>query len=231
MEDLSIVLPAFKKGFVLEKVLKEIYLSFPEAEILVVDDNSPDNTFEIVQKTQKEIANIKYFQNEKNFGKGYSLKKGILNASREYIVFTDADLPYGIEGIERIYQKLKEGEKIVIGKRKQYLNDPLLKKVCRPFLYFLLKIILGLKYSDTQCGLKGFSQDVAKKIFSLTFINRFAIDVEVLYLAHLLKIKVSEVEVELKNTNGVSTFNFKDFLRVFFDLLRIKLHHYEIGET
>jgi len=230
MKDLSIILPAFQKGRVLEKVLNLLFDSFKEAEIIVIDDNSSDNTLEIVKNIQNNFLNLKYFKNEKNYGKGYSLKKGILMASRKYVIFTDADLPYGLEGIEKIYQKLKEGSKIVIGKRVKYFKDPFLRKITRPILYFSLKLILKLKYQDTQCGLKGFSQEIAQKIFSLSFINRFAIDIEILYLASLLKIPVEEIEVEIKNFDKSSTFHLKDFFQMFFDILKIKFHHYEIQD-
>jgi len=228
MKELSIVLPAFQKGRVLGKALSLLLDSFKEAEIIVVDDNSSDNTLEVVKNIQKNFSNLIYLKNEKNYGKGYSLRKGILKSSGKYIIFTDADLPYGLEGIEKIYQKLKKGSKIVIGKRKKYLNDPFLRRVARPILYFSLKIILKLKHLDTQCGLKGFSQEIAHKIFSLSFINRFAIDIEILYLASLLKIPVEEIEVELKNFDKFSTFHLKNFFEMFFDILKIKFHHYEI---
>ena len=144
------------------------------------------------------------------------------------MIFTDADLPFNVEYIDKVFEKLKEKKSIVIGHREQFYNDRFYKKLIRPFLYLTLKILFGFKYRDTQCGLKGFIREKEKKIFSLSFTNGFVIDVEILYLAKQLNYSVDKVKVKQEISSDSSTFNFSDMLRMVFDLLIIKFHHYEI---
>lgn len=228
MSKLSLIIPVYKGEKEIELTLALLAKNFPNEEIIVVNDCSPDKTKEKIFSLLAIYPQICYLENEKNSGKGFSLKKGVLKAKGEFIIFTDHDLPYGIEGINKVYQELLKGAKIVIGKRKEFYNVSSTRKIFRPFLYFFIKIFFGLDYEDTQCGLKGFEAETGKKIFSLATVNRFGIDIEILYLAKLMKIPVEEVIVEQKRGFSATTFHFKDFIKIFLDLLKIRFHHYEI---
>jgi len=224
IDSFSLVIPSFNKFSLLKETINKILENFKEVEVIVVDDGSKDNTFKVKEIFKDKII---YLKNEINQGKGESLRKGFEKATKEFIIFTDDDLPYGIEGIKKILKEF-EDEKIdiVIGKRKQFYNDVFYKKLLRPFLYLFLKIILGLNFSDTQCGLKGFKKESGKRLFRLSFIKGFAIDVEILYLAKKLNYKVKEVEVSQFDFSK-STFKLKGIILMFFDILKIKFHHYD----
>ncbi|MFA5722311.1 MAG: glycosyltransferase, partial [Candidatus Paceibacterota bacterium] len=173
---------------------------------------------------------IVYLENEENQGKGYSLRKGFAYAHGRYLVFTDADLPFSVKNIERVFQLLKKNKIITIGRRKEFYNDRFYKKLLRPILYFLLMIFFGFKYFDTQCGLKGFTKDQGKKIISSTITNGFAIDIEILYLAKKLNYPVAEVLVEQEESSlSPSTFNLISMLRVILDLFIIRFNKYELS--
>jgi len=227
MSKLSLIIPVYKGEKEIESTLALLAKNFPNEEIIVVNDCSPDKTKEKIFSLLTTFPQICYLENEKNSGKGFSLKNGVLKAKGEFIIFTDHDLPYGIEGINKVYQELLKGAKIVIGKRKEFYNVSSTRKIFRPFLYFFIKIFFGLDYEDTQCGLKGFKRQSALDIMPRTFTNKFAIDIEILYLAKLLSYSVKEVELEQK-LFAPSTFNFKNIVLMFFDLIKIKFHHYEI---
>jgi len=224
IDSFSLVIPSFNKFSLLKETINKILENFKEVEVIVVDDGSKDNTSKVKEIFKDKII---YLKNEINQGKGESLRKGFEKATKEFIIFTDDDLPYGIEGIKKVLKEF-EDEKIdiVIGKRKQFYNDVFYKKLLRPFLYLFLKIILGLNFSDTQCGLKGFKKEVGKRLFKLSFIKGFAIDVEILYLAKKLNYKVKEVEV-FQSDFSKSTFKLKGIILMFFDILKIKFHHYD----
>lgn len=219
---LSIIIPSYQGGKWISTTINLLLESFPEAEIIVVNDGSTDDT-KIIQN--KFLGRIKYLENEKNQGKGYSLKKGVREAQGDYLIFTDSDLPFGIESIKKIQELLVQGCPLVIGTRSHFYNDKPYKKLLRPILYYILKWFFHSPYRDTQCGVKGFSREVAQEIFSLSCINRFALDVEILYLAKLKSIPVTSVDVE-QNSRTPSTFHLKNITRMLWDLFRIKFHRY-----
>lgn len=225
-KELSIIIPAYEKGKLIINTIKSLLEHFPQAEIIIINDGSTDNTKKI-----KDIfgAKIIYLENEINYGKGYSLRKGFNKAKRKYLIFTDADMPFSVEYINRAFEKLKEKKSIVIGHRKRFYNDRFYKKLLRPFLYLVLKILFGFKYHDTQCGLKGFVKEQGKKIFALSVTNGFVIDIEILNLAKKLGYSVDEIEVKQEVFSDLSTFNFSSMLRMFFDLLIIRFRRYEIS--
>ncbi len=225
-KELSIIIPAYEKGKLIINTIKSLLEYFPQAEIIIINDGSKDNTRKIKNIFGDKIV---YLENEINKGKGYSLRKGFEKAKGRYLIFTDADLPFGIEYIEKVFKELKQKKSIVIGHREEFYNDKFYKKLLRPFLYLILRILFGFKYRDTQCGLKGFTRKEGKKIFSISIINGFAIDIEILFLAKKLDYLVNKVVVQQEASSVSSTFNFPNILRMIFDLLIVRFHNYEIS--
>jgi dolichyl-phosphate beta-glucosyltransferase len=226
-KELSIIIPAYQKGEWINNTIKSLIEYFPQAEIIVVNDGSADSTEKIKDIFKDQIV---YLENKKNQGKGYSLRKGFTRSQGKYLIFTDADLPFNVKDIEKVFQILKKGKPIVIARRKEFHNDKFYKKLLRPLLYLMLMILFGFKYFDTQCGLKGFTKNQGKKIISSTIINGFAIDIEILYLAKKLSYPVVEVLVEQEGSSlSPSTFNLIKIFRVIIDLLIIRFNKYEIS--
>ncbi len=224
-KELSIIIPVYEKGKWISNTIKSLLEHFPRAEIIIINDGSKDDTQKIRDIFGERIV---YLENEMNYGKGYSLRKGFNKAQGKYLIFTDADLPFNVEYIDKVFEELKKKKSIVIGYRKRFYNDRFYKKLIRPFLYLTLKILFGFKYRDTQCGLKGFAKEQGKKIFALSITNGFVIDIEILYLAKRLGYSVDKAEVKQGIFSDSSTFYLSGMLRMVFDLLIIKFHHYEI---
>ena len=221
--ELSIIIPSYQKKEWLQKTVKILLEHFSEAEIIIINDGSQDKTKEIKDIFGNRIV---YLENEKNQGKGFSLRKGFKEANGQYLIFTDNDLPYGVESIKDALRELKKGTEVVIGERHDFYNDKLFKFFLRPFLYVFLEILFGLHYFDTQAGLKGFKREAAKTIFSLAFTNQFAIDVEILYLSQKLGYSIKPILIKQQNFSP-SAFNLKGIMMMFFDLFKIRLHHYK----
>jgi len=225
-KELSIIIPAYEKGEFIVNTIKSLLEYFPQAEIIIINDGSKDNTKKIKDIFGEKII---YLENEINYGKGYSLRKGFNKARGKYLIFTDADMPFGVQYIDRVLEELKKKNSIVIGCRERFYNDKFYKKLFRPFLYLALRILFGFKYRDTQCGLKGFAKQQGKKIFALSITNGFVIDIEILYLAGRLGYLVNKTSVKQEVFSEFSTFNLSSIARMFFDLLIIRFRRYEIS--
>lgn len=233
--DLSIIIPAYNEEKRIEKTIQNIvsYLSKKFAdnyEIIIVDDRSKDKTVEIVKKLSRENEKIKIMVNEENYGKGYSVKKGMLNAQGKYLLFSDADLSTPIEELDKLLFWIEKGYDIAIGSRslkdsQVIVHQPFYREMMGKIFNKLVKIWCLSDFVDTQCGFKLFNKEVAKKIFTQTKINRFTFDVEILYLAKRNGLRVKEIPVRWINSPASRVNPIFDSLKMLIDLLQIRFLH------
>lgn len=232
---LSVVIPAFNEEKRIRETLSKIELYLIEQdysyEIIVVDDGSVDNTAELVKNYTAYKHAVHLLQNKENRGKGYSVKKGILKARGEHILFSDADLSTPIEEIEKLMPWFDKGYDVVIGSRglpqsnivvHQPLHRELMGRLFNIFVQLLN--IKGIK--DTQCGLKCFRKSVAHQIFRKQNIRGFCFDVEILDIAIRMGYKIKEVPIKWFNSPQSSVKVGTDGLMMLFDLLKIRYNYF-----
>jgi glycosyltransferase involved in cell wall biosynthesis len=227
----SIVIPAYNEGArlsaTLEKVLAYIHAQGWDAEVIVVNDGSRDNTAEIVKAFSAKDPAVRLVENPGNRGKGYSVRNGMLNACGRIVLFSDADLSSPIEEAPKLLRALEEGADIAIGSRwlraeTQTRRQPLHRQVFGRIFNLMLRITLGLKFKDTQCGFKAFRQPAVQTIFPLQKIERWGFDPEILFLARKFKFKVQEVPVAWGHSGGTRIHPLIDGSRMFLEMLRIR---------
>jgi len=227
---LSIVIPAYNEEKRLPVTLQRIkdYLNKKNlsAEIIVVDDGSTDSTVEKIR--QLKIDNLKILQNAVNCGKGYAVKRGVLEAKGEYILFTDADNSTPIEELDNFLSQVDENT-ILIGSRylkesKIEIKQPMFRVMIGRLGNFLIRLLLFENIKDTQCGFKLFPHKIAKGIFSQQRINRFGFDFEILKLAKLRGYRIRELPVTWLNSPISRVNPLKDTLRTFLELIFIRLN-------
>lgn len=229
---LTLIIPVYNYADFLERnilrIIKELETEIINFEIIFVDDGSKDKTKEVLGKVIQRATRIKLISYRKNRGKGYAVKKGILNAQGEIIFFTDADLPFGIQPILEGYRLIKKGNcDLVLGQRAVDSWHGWKRKIASQFFSFFVKLILDLDISDTQCGLKGFKKEVAKSIFEKVKIKGFSFDVELLYLAKKQQFAIETVPVKLIRPSVMSTVSlFTHPIRMFFDIFLIKVNDF-----
>ena len=154
------------------------------------------------------------------------MKKGILAAQGEFVVFMDADNATPVSEIERFWKYLEEGYEVVIGSR--YI-DPSLVKIRQPWYRILLsrmsnlliQIVLIPHIKDTQAGFKAFKREAAQEIFKNLTIFGWSFDMELLAIALKLSYRIKEVPVSWEEHGG-GHVPFSAFIQSFFDLFRIK---------
>ena len=227
----SIVIPAYNEGArlgpTLEKVLAYIAQHGCDAEVIVVNDGSRDNTADIVREMAQTNPSLRLVENPGNHGKGYSVRNGMLHAQGRVVVFSDADLSSPIEEIPKLLQAISHGTDIAIGSRwlkseLQTQRQPLHRQIFGRIFNLLLRLTLGLQFKDTQCGFKAFRRRAVQTIFPLQRIERWGFDPEILFLARKFGFTVQEIPVEWGHSGGTRIHPLIDGSRMFMEMLRIR---------
>jgi glycosyltransferase involved in cell wall biosynthesis len=172
-----------------------------EAEVLVVDDGSTDATRAVAEAVAAADARVRVLAHQPNRGKGFAVRVGMLAGHGDRIVFTDADGSYGPDDLHRVVRALAEAP-VAIGARTEAATGPLIRQAASRGFNLAIRSLLELPFQDTQSGLKGFRRAAARAIFSRTRLDGFAFDVEVLFLAHQLRLDVAQVSVQAKECDG-----------------------------
>ncbi|HYM75437.1 MAG TPA: dolichyl-phosphate beta-glucosyltransferase [Candidatus Dormibacteraeota bacterium] len=227
----TIVIPAYNEsarlGASLDKVLAYVHAQRWDAEVIVVNDGSRDNTADIVRAVAAKDAMLRLVENPGNRGKGYSVRNGMLHAQGRVVLFSDADLSSPIEEAPKLFEALEAGADIAIGSRwlraeTQTQRQPLHRQLFGRIFNLLLRMTLGLHFADTQCGFKAFKHPAVQAIFSLQKIERWGFDPEILFLARKLGFKVQEVPVAWGHSGGTRINPFIDGARMFQEMLRVR---------
>jgi dolichyl-phosphate beta-glucosyltransferase len=236
MTRLTVVIPAYNEERVIGDSLVRLgaYLELTaDPELIVVDDGSRDRTREIVREMARTFPFIRLVQNDRNRGKGYSIKHGIAESHGDYVLFTDADLVYPIEGVEPFMRALDAGADFAIPSRSH--PGTLFALHPRHFSYIyqrylvgrtyinLVNRILGLGVTDTQAGFKCLRGDVARTVFARTTLYDFAFDVEALFIAKQLGYRIVELPIFFLYLGEQSSVQLiKDSVRMLMDLWTIR---------
>ncbi len=227
----SIIIPAYNEsqrlGATLNRVLAHVEAGGWKAEVLVVDDGSSDSTAELVRDYARRRPAVRLLENPGNRGKGYSVRHGMRQASGEMLLFTDADLSAPIAEAGKLFARLAAGADVAIGSRwldpaLQTTRQPLYRQFFGRVFNLLLRVILGLRFRDTQCGFKAFTRRAAQLLFARQRIERWGFDPELLFLAGQLGLKVEEVPVEWADDPRTKIRPLRDGLRIFSEMLRIR---------
>lgn len=228
-KSISIVIPCYNEGEKLliniKKIIKYLNkINIDDYEIIAVNDGSIDKkTNEIFRDTKIDKTNfIGYNQNK---GKGAAVKTGIEFASKDIIIFMDADLSTDISAIQTVLDNI-ENKDIIIGSRhhkKTIIPNP--QPPIRQFIgrccIIITSILTGLNVKDTQCGFKAFKRDIAKKIITKQQINRWAFDVEYLYIAKINGFSIYEIPIKWNNDNESTVSPIKSSINFFIELIKI----------
>lgn len=229
---LSIVIPAFNEahriGGTLE-IVREFMQSrsFP-SELLVVDDGSTDEMRQTLADAAKRDPNLRVLENHTNRGKGFSVRRGVLEARGKFILFTDADLSTPIEEADKLFAALENSkadaaigsravDRSLIGVRQPWFRD----FGGRGF-NLLVRAATGLELHDTQCGFKLFRRETTRRAFELQQAVGFGFDPEVLFLIERLGGKIVEVPVRWANNPATKVRLLRDPPRMLLDLVSIR---------
>ena len=209
MCEISVVIPAYNEVNRIVPTLTTIYNYLSTRgglfEVIVVNDGSNDHTVNVVSGFAKTHKGVRLIDSRINKGKGYALRKGMLDAKGEYCMFTDADGSTPIEELEKLLAPLRENKADVsIGSR--YLpgasivkRQPYYRRVWSRVSNKLVQKILLPGIIDAHCGFKAFTHSAAQSLFSTAVVNGWSFDLEILALARKYNLRIQEVPVKWMN--------------------------------
>ena len=230
--DLSIIIPAYNEEALIVHTLDSLrsYMAVrPEQyEIVVVDDGSQDKTVTYIQQWQKNgDTDLHLLINQRNMGKGFSIRRGVMESCGQYVIFIDADLPYELSAIDDFLKALKNGYDLAVGSRvlpgSEVRGVPAYRYIAGQIFSLMVQTVLFSGLPDTQCGFKSFKSEAAREIFRRTSINGFGFDVEMLFVARKLKFAIQPVPVHMIEHRQRSRVRLvSDSLKMFSNLFMVR---------
>lgn len=232
--DISIVIPAYNEserlGSPLKTILDFISSNNINAEVIVVDDGSSDDTAKVADRTFLEAPSVEtnVIRYEKNRGKGFAVKTGLLAAKADIALFSDADLSTPIEEMSKLVDPIRSGEfDVTFGSRaidRSLIgtHQPWRREQGGRVMNLIIKTMSGLKFYDTQCGFKAFNMIKFRPLLDVMQIDRFGFDVEFLFVANYHKLRLAEIPVRWNDVAGSKVSVFRDTRRMISELNQIR---------
>lgn len=221
--DISVVIPLFNEEESLpelaawiQNVMNENSFSY---EIIMIDDGSKDNSWQVVEDLQTKNPFIKGIKFRRNYGKSAALYCGFDVAQGNVVITMDADLQDSPDEIPGLYKMiLEEGYDLVSGwKKKRY--DPVLSKNIPSKIYnFTVRMITGIKLHDMNCGLKAYRKNVIKSIEVYGEMHRY---IPVLAKWAGYKNIAEKVVIHSERKYGITKFGMERFIRGPLDLISV----------
>ncbi|MHC1605501.1 MAG: glycosyltransferase family 2 protein [Candidatus Methanofastidiosia archaeon] len=200
MVGVSVIIPAYNLE---DKIAEVVRRCPPEYEIIVVDDGSCDNTYNIAKKTGARV-----YRHQKNEGKGRAMITGIPKATGDIVVFIDGDLQHRPEDIPKLVEPIQNGEfDMVIGSRRigSRTKMPIIRRLSNKLTNIIIRMSTGLEISDTQSGFRAIKREYLSQMKLES--RRYEIETEILVWASRLRLRVGEVHIDLVYGDTKSYFS------------------------
>jgi len=218
----SVIIPAYNEATRLGKTVRAVvdYLrqNSPEAEVIVVDDGSSDETAEIARAGFADSGNLRtsVISYKSNLGKGRAVRLGLLAARSDVALFSDADLSTPISEAPKLVDPIVNGQyDVTFGSRA--LDRELIgvhqswrREQGGRIFNLVVRLATGMPFWDTQCGFKAFRLSVCRPLIEAATIDRFGFDVELLYLAFRAGLNMKEIPVRWDHNEGSKLTLFTD---------------------
>lgn len=230
--NLAVIIPAYNEDQRILPTLERVrdYLSGQTYtwSVTLISDGSSDKTVEIGQNFAAQNPRFHVIDYKPNRGKGYAVRKGMLEVEGDLILFSDADLAAPIEEVEKLLVHMKAGADVAIGSRplkesSLEVRQPLYREYLGRAFNFAVQTMAIRGIKDTQCGFKLFTQKAARDIFSRCKLDGFSFDFEALMVARDLGYRIDEVPIRWRHQEGSKVVLMRDGPRMLRDLVKLRL--------
>jgi dolichyl-phosphate beta-glucosyltransferase len=228
---LSLIIPAYNEGQRLPHTLPQV-IAFAtgqpfEVEVIVVDNNSTDDTHQTSKEFSEDHPFLRVLSEEIQ-GKGAAVRTGMLAARGEYLFMADADLSMPVEEITKFLPPQLNGYDVAIGSREvsgavRY-DEPTYRHLMGRVFNLVVKVLAVPGFQDTQAGFKCFRRSVALDILACQQIVGWAFDVELLFIARKQGYKIVEVPINWYFRANSRINPLKDAVEMFREVLRIRMN-------
>lgn len=227
---ISIIIPAHNAEHYIQDKIKELQV-IKNAQIIVVCNNCKDYTYEKVEQIRKTNKNMINLNFPFYTGKGGAILRGFAVAKGDIIGFVDADNAFYLRDIKKIIALTKKYECVIASKWKgrnfSGVEQSVKRRIYSRAWNFLIKILFGLEYKDTQAGLKFFRKEVIDKINKNFVCTGFEFDVELLWKIKESGFYIKEVPVSLRQSEKSTVRTMSVFLMLW-KLMKLKMRLSEI---
>lgn len=228
--ELSVILPAFNEQFDIRqnvrRVDQKLFALGVPYEIIIVNDGSEDRTLEF--SLECKGPRIQVLSYERNVGKGFAVKQGMMHAQGQYRLFMDVDLSTSLDAIEVFYERMRLGQDdILIGDRTSApKNHPDRRTFIRRLLSFMFIkcscLCVGRRLNDFTCGFKMFNQRAVHILFPRQRTHQWTFDTELIAIAVLHGLKIGEIPVVWSPPAKSSTRTSEDMFTSLGELIQIR---------
>lgn len=250
--DLSVIVPAYNEEERMPQMLNEAITHLNKRqkssptykyEIIIVDDGSKDKTTEtaLLYSEKYGTEKVRVLTLEQNRGKGGAIRLGMMSARGQWLLFADADGATKFSDLDKLEQEVEklllknksQNAAVVCGSRAHLEKDSIAtRSIFRTILmhgfHFIVWLLCVRGVKDTQCGFKLMTREAALLLFSNLHVERWAFDVDLLYLAQYFHLPIGEVAVNWQEIEGSKLVPFWSWLQMGRDLVLIWLR-YSIG--
>ena len=230
LENVTVLIPFYNEekriDILIEKLKRLLKLDkeYQRLRFIFVNDGSTDQTY---QKLSKQLIKLPFsftiYGYEKNRGRGYAERYGVLRVITKYVLITDFDLSTPLTELKRFYRYVDKYD-IVIGSRwikLEWVKNLKRRSFSSKAALDLIDSVLNLNFTDTQCGFKLFKSNVAKLLYSVSKIDGFGISFELLYIAKLANFRIKELPVHWYYEFG-SKVKWYHYLTTLRELIEVK---------
>lgn len=229
---LAVIVPAYDEADRIVPTLQRLadYFSGQDYSwsVTVVSDGSRDATPQLARDFAAQHPGFTADHYEPNRGKGFAVRRGILQAQAEWVLFSDADLATPIEEVEKLWAAVSDRVPIAIGSRplkesRLEVRQPWYRELAGRLFNLLVQTLAVRGIQDTQCGFKLFRIDVARDIFERSKVDRFGFDFEALVIASDLGYPIAEVPVVWRHQEGSKVVLMRDGPEMIRQLVRLRM--------
>ncbi len=234
MSDSLVIIPTFNEKENIEKIIRKVFSLSKEFHVLIIEDNSPDGTADIVKDLMKEFPDKLFIEERKGkLGLGTAYIHGFkwaLKHDYEYIFEMDADFSHNPDDLIRLYDACaNQGADLAIGSRYikgvNVVNWPMGRVLMSYFASAYVRLVTGMKVRDTTAGFKCYTRRVLKAIdLNKIKFTGYAFQIEMKFTVWKLGFNIKEVDIIFTDrTEGTSKMNKSIFREAIFGVIELRL--------